>query len=146
MSQNNEETAECGAALCGDTGLVSARLNIYTGAEGGSGSITCYLSQPKNIKFFCKEECKAEGILIKTEDVRGQNGRFSTEYKGKSSGRGVLTVTITNLTKSDSGRYRCGFGTDLVPDSYWDFEIRVSDGEFLLTVFKPDLLSEFNNV
>ncbi|XP_030278829.1 polymeric immunoglobulin receptor-like [Sparus aurata] len=115
------------SALCGDTGLVSAKLNIYTGAEGGSGSITCYISKPKNIKFFCKEECKAEGILVKTEDVRGQNGRFSTEYEGESSGRGVLTVTITNLTKSDTGQYRCGLGTDLVPDSYSDFEIRVSD-------------------
>ncbi|XP_073326747.1 polymeric immunoglobulin receptor-like [Pagrus major] len=114
------------SALCGDTGLVSAKLNIFTGAEGGSGSMLCYLS-PKNIKFFCKEECKAEDILIKTEDVRAQNGRFSTEYKVESSGRGVLTVTITDLTKSDAGRYRCGSGTDLVPDSYSDFEIRVSD-------------------
>ncbi|XP_030278817.1 uncharacterized protein LOC115584971 [Sparus aurata] len=115
------------SALCGDTGLVSAKLNIYTGAEGGRGSITCYISKPKNIKFFCKEECKAEGILIKTEDVRGQNGRFSIEYKRESSGRGVLTVTITNLTKSDSGQYRSGLGTDLVPDKYCDFDIRVSD-------------------
>ncbi|XP_030278830.1 polymeric immunoglobulin receptor-like [Sparus aurata] len=115
------------SALCGDTGLVSAKLSIYTGAEGGNGSITCYISKPKNIKFFCKEECKAEGILVKTEDVRAQNGRFSTEYKGESSGRGVLTVTITNLTKSDAGQYRCGLGTALVPDSYADFEIGVSD-------------------
>ncbi|XP_073325611.1 polymeric immunoglobulin receptor-like [Pagrus major] len=115
------------SALCGDTGLVSAKFNIYTGAEGGSGSMSCYLSQPKNTKFFCKEECKAEDILVKTEDVRAQNGRFSTEYEVESSGRGVLTVTITDLTKSDAGRYRCGSGTDLVPDSYSDFEIRVSD-------------------
>ena len=132
-------------ALCGDNGLVSAKLNIYTGAEGGNGSMSCYLP-PKNIKFFCKEECKAEGILIRTEDVRAQNGRFSTEYRGESSGIGILTVTIKNLTKADAGRYRSGLGTDLVPESYCNFEIRVSDGEFLLKVFKPDLFSEFNNV
>ena len=123
-------------ALCGDTGLVSAKLNIFTGAEGTSGSITCYISQHKKMKFLCKEECKGEGILIKTVDIRAQNGRFSIEYKRKSSGRGVLTVTITNLTKSDAGRYRSGLGTDLVLDSYRDFEIRVSDGEFLQEVFK----------
>ncbi|XP_036959313.1 uncharacterized protein LOC119022476 isoform X2 [Acanthopagrus latus] len=115
------------SALCGDTGLVSAKLNIFTGAEGTSGSITCYISQHKKMKFLCKEECKGEGILIKTVDIRAQNGRFSIEYKRKSSGRGVLTVTITNLTKSDAGRYRSGLGTDLVLDSYRDFEIRVSD-------------------
>ncbi|KAM8755128.1 uncharacterized protein AB9X84_011702 isoform 2-T2 [Acanthopagrus schlegelii] len=115
------------SALCGDTGLVSAKLNIFTGAEGTSGSITCYISQHKKMKFLCKEECKGEGILIKTVDVRAQNGRFSIEYKRKSSGRGVLTVTITNVTRSDAGRYRSGLGSDLVPDSYRDFEIRVSD-------------------
>ncbi|XP_036959327.1 polymeric immunoglobulin receptor-like [Acanthopagrus latus] len=115
------------SALCGDTGLVSARLHIFTGAEGGRGSISCYLSRPKTTKYFCKEECEAENTLVKTVDIRAQNGRFSTEYRGESSGRGVLTVTITNLTKSDAGRYRCGLGTDLVQDSYWDFEIRVSD-------------------
>ncbi|XP_030278828.1 polymeric immunoglobulin receptor-like isoform X2 [Sparus aurata] len=116
------------SALCGDTGLVSARLHIFTGAEGGRGSISCHLHQPNNTKFFCKEECKGEGILIRTEDVRAQNGRFSTVYRGEySSGIGILTVTIKNLTMSDAGRYRCGFGTDLVPQSYTDFEVRVSD-------------------
>ena len=55
-------------------------------------------------------------------------------------------MTITNLTMSDAGRYRCGFGTDLAPDSYADFELRVSDGEFLLKIHKPDLFSEINDV
>ncbi|XP_030278836.1 polymeric immunoglobulin receptor-like [Sparus aurata] len=115
------------SALCGDTGLVSARLHIFTGAEGGRGSISCYLHHPNNTKFFCKEECRGEGILIRTEDVRAQNGRFSTEYRGESSGIGILTVTIKNLTMSDAGRYRCGLGTDMFPESYADFEVRVSD-------------------
>ena len=133
-------------ALCGDTGLVSARLHIFTGAEGGRGSISCYLHHPNTTKYFCKEECEGDGILVKTEDIRAQNGRFSTEYRRESSGIGVLTVTITNLTMSDAGRYRCGLGTDLAPDSYSDFVIRVSDGEFLLQIHKPDILSEFSDV
>uniref|UniRef100_A0A671YSP9 Immunoglobulin V-set domain-containing protein n=1 Tax=Sparus aurata TaxID=8175 RepID=A0A671YSP9_SPAAU len=127
---------------CSMTRVLHAKLSIFTGAEGGSGSIKCYLHQPKNIKFFCKEECKAEDILVKTKDVRGQNSRFSTEYEGESSGIGVLTVSITNLTKSDAGRYRSGLGTDLVPDTYCDFDIRVSDGEFLL----KDSFNGFDNV
>ncbi|XP_037627290.1 cell wall integrity and stress response component 2-like [Sebastes umbrosus] len=118
--------------LCGgNTRLVSAKLNIYTGAEGGNGSLDCHFSSYGSRKFFCKNECKAEDILIKTDDVRAQSGRFSTEYSNRSSGGGFLTVTITHLTKSDAGRYRYGLGKTLVPDSYSDFEVRVSDGPLL---------------
>ncbi len=45
-------------------------------------------------------------------------------------------MTITQLTKSDSGRYWCGSGRFLTPDSYQLFEIIVVDGEFLLKVIK----------
>ncbi|XP_037628687.1 uncharacterized protein LOC119489845 [Sebastes umbrosus] len=120
------------SALCGgNTRLVSAKVNIFIGAEGGNGSITCSLSLYGSRKFFCKNKCKAEDILLKTDDVRAQSGRFSTEYTNRSSGGGTLTVTITHLTKSDAGRYRCGSGKTLVPESYTDFEVRVSDGPLL---------------
>ncbi|XP_051281674.1 polymeric immunoglobulin receptor-like isoform X2 [Dicentrarchus labrax] len=116
------------SALCGgDSGLVSARLNLYTGAVGGSGTINCPLRLSGSNKFFCKEECKAEDILIRTDGVTAHSGRYSIKYRNDSSERGTLSVTITDLTKSDSGRYRCGLGQTLVPDSYIDFEIRVSD-------------------
>ncbi|XP_051282844.1 polymeric immunoglobulin receptor-like [Dicentrarchus labrax] len=116
------------SALCGgDSGLVSARLNLYTGAVGGSGTLECTLRLSGSNKFFCKKECKAEDILIKTDGVRAHSGRYSIKYRNDSPERGILSVTITNLTKSDSGRYRCGLGQTLVPGSYRDFEIRVSD-------------------
>ncbi|XP_040007863.1 uncharacterized protein LOC120803462 isoform X2 [Xiphias gladius] len=116
------------SALCGgDSGLVRAKLNIYTGAEGGNGTLNCYLTLPGSRKFLCKGECKGENILIKTDDVRANNGRFSLEYRNKSAERGIVSVTFTHLTKTDSGWYRCGLGTSLVPDSYTDFDIRVSD-------------------
>ncbi|XP_040007865.1 polymeric immunoglobulin receptor-like isoform X4 [Xiphias gladius] len=118
------------SALCGgDSGLVRAKLNIYTGAEGGNGTLNCYLTLPGSRKFLCKGECKGENILIKTDDVRANNGRFSLEYRNKSAERGIVSVTFTHLTKTDSGWYRCGLGTSLVPDSYTDFDIRVSDAE-----------------
>ncbi|XP_042347766.1 polymeric immunoglobulin receptor-like isoform X2 [Plectropomus leopardus] len=120
------------SALCaGNAGLVSAKPNTYAIAEGGTDSIKCTLTLSGNMKFFCKDECKAEDILIKTEDVRAQSGRFSIKYKNESSGRGILRVTITNVSKSDSGRYRCGLGKTLAPKSYRDFEVRVLDAALL---------------
>lgn len=83
------------------------------------------------MKFFCKDECKAEGILIKTNAVKAKSDRYSVEYREElESERGTLSVTITDLTESDSGRYRCGLGSSMVPDSSSDFEVRVSDSEF----------------
>ena len=54
-----------------------------------------------------------------------------------------MTVAITQLTKSDSGRYRFGLGGSLVPDDYRDIDVRVTDGEFLLKVTKPDIFTMF---
>ncbi|XP_071314835.1 polymeric immunoglobulin receptor-like [Trachinotus anak] len=117
------------SALCGgNSGLVSANPPVYTGPEGGSGTINCYLTLSGSWRFFCKNKCKEEDVLIRTDGVRANSGRYSTEYKDGSSGRGILSVTITHLTQSDSGRYRCGLGKSSVPDSYTDFEVRVSDG------------------
>ncbi|XP_027131410.1 polymeric immunoglobulin receptor-like isoform X4 [Larimichthys crocea] len=117
-------------SLCGGDS-VSAKLNIYAGAEGGNGTINCRLSPSGRTKFFCKDECEAKDILIKTDGVRAQSGRYSTTYRNNSSGRESLSVTITHLIKSDSGRYRCGLGKNLVPNSYWDFEVRVLDASLL---------------
>ncbi|KAL7399600.1 hypothetical protein ABVT39_027466 [Epinephelus coioides] len=116
------------SALCGgNTGLVSAKLIIYTGAEGGTSSISCHLTLTGNMKFFCRNECKGEDILIRTDDVTAQNGRYSIAYSNGSSGIGILTVTITRLTKSDAGRYRCGLGKTSAPHSYQEFGLRLSD-------------------
>ncbi|XP_042265110.1 polymeric immunoglobulin receptor-like [Thunnus maccoyii] len=111
----------------GNTGLVNA-INLFAGAEGGSGSIICSLTSSGSTKFFCKGECKEEDILIKTDDVTAQSGRYSIRYEDGSSGRRTVTVTFTQLTKSDSGRYRCGLGGSSAPDAYTDFDITVIDG------------------
>lgn len=94
----------------------------------------CYLPLSGSMKFFCREQCKEEDVLIKTGGARANRDRYSIEYKDGSSGRGILHMTFTHLSKSDSGQYRCGLGKSLLPDSFWDFEIRVSDGKFLLKV------------
>ncbi|XP_044207438.1 uncharacterized protein LOC122982316 [Thunnus albacares] len=114
----------------GNTGLVNA-INLYAGAEGGSGSVSCPFTSSGSTKFFCKGECKEEDIFIKTDDVTAQSGRYSIRYKDGSSGRRSVTVTITQLTKSDSGRYRCGLGGSSAPDAYRDFDVIVIDAATL---------------
>ncbi|XP_067449737.1 CMRF35-like molecule 5 [Thunnus thynnus] len=91
----------------------------------------CSFTSSGSTKFFCKGECKEEDILIKTDDVTAQSGRYSIRYEDGSSGRRTVTVYITQLTKSDSGQYRCGLGGSSVPDSYWDFELTVIDAATL---------------
>ncbi|XP_067449740.1 polymeric immunoglobulin receptor-like [Thunnus thynnus] len=110
----------------GNTGLINA-IDLFAGAEGGNGSWSCHFTSSGSTKFFCKGECKEEDILIKTDNVTDQSGRYSIKYKDGSSGRRTVTVTITQLTKSDSGRYRCGLGGSSVPDDYSDFDITITD-------------------
>ncbi|CAI5659871.1 unnamed protein product [Oreochromis niloticus] len=77
-------------------------------------------------QFFCKNECKNEGeILIDTTNNKAVSGRYSIEYRpGSTPG---LYATITQVTKSDTGRYICGYGNPLSPDSYQSLNILVID-------------------
>ncbi|XP_039874850.1 polymeric immunoglobulin receptor-like isoform X1 [Simochromis diagramma] len=107
---------------------VEAKHNIWSAAEGGNASFVCYLTLSGSTKFFCKEKCeRAEDILIKTDGSTAQSGRYSINYKDGSPGRGIVSATFTHMIKSDSGMYRCGLGRPSVPDSYFDFEVRVSN-------------------
>ncbi|XP_041668525.1 uncharacterized protein LOC121526166 [Cheilinus undulatus] len=116
------------SALC----PVTAKLNIYTGATGGNGTILCGFTAHGDKKFFCKHDCKGENILVETHGVMAANGRYSISYTevstaGSSSEQSNLAVTITNLTKSDSARYRCGIEETNTTQVYADFEVRVVD-------------------
>lgn len=80
--------------------------------------------------FFCKDECKKEeDILIETDQKSLQRGRYSIEYiEGSAFG---LYVNITQVTKSDMGQYKCGYGRALSKDSSSiTFTVIVIDGEF----------------
>ncbi|XP_025757918.1 polymeric immunoglobulin receptor isoform X3 [Oreochromis niloticus] len=108
--------------------LVKAKLNIWSAAEGGNASLNCYITLPGSTKFFCKEKCERdEDILIKTDGSTAQSGRYSINYKDGSSGNRIVSVTFTHMIKSDSGMYRCALGRASAPDSYYDFEVRVSN-------------------
>ncbi|XP_044206476.1 cell wall protein RTB1-like isoform X4 [Thunnus albacares] len=96
------------------------------GTVGGDMTYPCIDSVNLSRKFFCKDECKKEeDILVETEENRAHNGRYSIEYReGSTYG---LYVTITQLKKSDTGRYRCGYGRASSPDSSETFSIFVVD-------------------
>ncbi|XP_075953276.1 uncharacterized protein LOC142955876 isoform X7 [Anarhichas minor] len=111
-----------------NTGLINAEI-ISTGTEGGNITVGCKFNFSARKKIFCKEPCEEGDILIETEDVTAQSGRYSITYtEGAYPVRStVLYVSITKLTKSDAGKYRCGLHRYLTPSSYQDIEIRVEE-------------------
>ncbi|XP_071333562.1 uncharacterized protein [Trachinotus anak] len=119
-----------------ETKVFNAGRGVLTGTEGGNITVKCSFNFSGRKKFFCKEECRKQGILIETEGVRSQRGRYSIEYEeGFFPAKSTLVyVTITQLNKSDSGRYSCGLERTLGPDGYKEFKITVVDAP---TISKP---------
>ncbi|XP_038566199.1 uncharacterized protein LOC119896828 [Micropterus salmoides] len=117
------------APLAGNFGFI----RTYT--EGENVTRGCSVTNYRRQKFFCKNECKKEeDIIIETDENRAQSGRYSIEYKeGSAFG---LYVSVTQVTKSDTGQYRCGYGRALSPDSSNRIKFMVIDAP---TTSKPDL-------
>ncbi|XP_025758416.1 uncharacterized protein LOC112843615 [Oreochromis niloticus] len=89
-------------------------------------TLVCAYTGYGHRKFFCKNECKNEGeILIDTTNNKSESGRYSIEHRPGSMY--ALYATITQLTKSDTGRYICGYGNPLSPDSYESEYVLVID-------------------
>ncbi|XP_045912808.1 uncharacterized protein LOC123975391 isoform X2 [Micropterus dolomieu] len=109
----------------GKTGLINAE--IHNGIEGGNITVKCSFTFSGSRKIFCRNECEEKDILVETAGDRAQSGRYSIEYTGRVFSSELMNVSITNLTKSDSGRYRCRLDRDWAPDSYEEFVIRVED-------------------
>ncbi|XP_051280343.1 uncharacterized protein LOC127376930 isoform X2 [Dicentrarchus labrax] len=123
----------------GNTGFIKKEIPVRTGTEGGNITVGCsfVFIFSRERKVLCKEKCEGKDILIETTDNRAQRGRYSIEYKEGSFGlsSSVLYVSITKLTKSDSGRYRCWLDRRFLLDSSKDFELRVEDAP---TASKPN--------
>ncbi|XP_067449725.1 CMRF35-like molecule 5 [Thunnus thynnus] len=118
----------------GNIGLINAEIHSFTGTEGQSITVECPFTNTGERKYFCKDECEKKDILVEMNNNRAQSGRYSMEYKETRAGS-RLDVTITQLTKSDSGRYGCGLEKFFI-DPYMEFQIIVKDAP---STSKPNL-------
>ncbi|KAI9515668.1 hypothetical protein NQZ68_023318 [Dissostichus eleginoides] len=112
----------------GNVGLVSAQHSVYSGIEGENVRVECSFTSYRIRKFFCKEPCRQKDILIETTNATAQRGRYRIDHEDRHH-----FVTISQLTKSDSGRYRCGVdtGTFFTTVSYDYIEIIVVDAKLV---------------
>ncbi|XP_044206865.1 hepatitis A virus cellular receptor 1 homolog isoform X1 [Thunnus albacares] len=135
----------CHALICfffltlqdGNIGLINAEIHSFTGTEGQNITVECPFTRTGDRKYFCtvlyEDEC--EEYILKMNNNRAQRGRYIMEYKNTRAGS-RLYVTITQLTKSDSGHYRCGLDIPFWFDPYMEFQIIVKDAP---STSKPNL-------
>ncbi|XP_026223991.1 polymeric immunoglobulin receptor-like isoform X2 [Anabas testudineus] len=109
-----------------DGNTVNTNILINEGVEGGDVHVLCPLKSPGTAKFFCKEQCEEEDVLIETRAQRAQSGRYSISHDKRFSEE-TLLVSITQLSKSDAGLYRCGVGAPSSSTSYRNIELIVVD-------------------
>ncbi|XP_023812741.1 uncharacterized protein LOC105354459 isoform X2 [Oryzias latipes] len=107
--------------------LVDAETNIYAKREGEDITVRCYLGYLGSRKLLCKETCEEGNILIDTYGDEDQRGRYSIKYKSHPFTSSILDVTITKLTKSDSGWYRCKLCEGWSPDSEDNLKLIVTE-------------------
>ncbi|XP_060914186.1 uncharacterized protein LOC132990125 isoform X1 [Labrus mixtus] len=110
-------------------------IGVREGTEGGNIEVGCSFTSSGRRKVFCRKDCEDEDILCNTTDVSAQCGRYSIELRKNELLSTVFYVSITNLTKSDSGSYTCWLDRYLPPDSTKTFELRVKDAT---TTSKPN--------
>ena len=93
------------------------------GELGGDVTIKCSHSNAEsNVKYFCKDPCEDEDVLITSRQIR--RGRYSITDKGDT-----FYVTISRLTEGDAGTYQCR-----IQRALWD-----TSNEVVLTVVKGEL-------
>ncbi|KAM4571093.1 uncharacterized protein V3H82_010808 isoform 2-T2 [Fundulus diaphanus] len=106
----------------------------HTEKEGTNITVACSFSFSGSRRFFCRETCEGENILIETTEDSFQKGRYGIQYKKTDSlTNDIMYVSITGLKKSDSGRYRCGLGTMWLRHD--DFDLVVTEAS---TTSEPD--------
>ncbi|XP_023190564.1 uncharacterized protein LOC111608778 isoform X3 [Xiphophorus maculatus] len=110
----------------------------FYGVPGGEINIECSFPSSGEWKIFCRKNCKKKNILIETRKTSDENGRYRIESDGNN--QYDFVVSISALTQSDSGWYRCGLRTFSSRYSYQDFELVVAeavlDGNDVPDLFK----------
>ncbi|XP_053280073.1 uncharacterized protein LOC128441962 isoform X1 [Pleuronectes platessa] len=105
---------------------VSAEILTYSANEGETIRVK-YSFRSYGSRKFCRGRCEAGDVLIETEENEARNGRYSIKYEKPGDAEGDLTVTMTNVSKSDSGMYHFGLGSD--SSLYREFKILIHDAQ-----------------
>lgn len=120
------------------TELMKNSSLVLTETVGDNITFLCNAAATGNTTFLCKSPCtKAEDVLLDTSNVTAHSSRYSIEKKSAY----LLSVTITKVTKSDTGLYKCGYGKPLTPLSSSQLQILIIDGEYDLKTMKIILYS-----
>ncbi|XP_017313222.1 CMRF35-like molecule 1 isoform X2 [Ictalurus punctatus] len=104
--------------------LLSARSFVISGIkmngyEGQSITIECsHVWANGNRKYFCKDPCKEEKDVV-ADSVKPLHVRYQVQDRGN-----VFTVTITDLKKTDSGKYWCAVDR-MLGDTYTEVSLTV---------------------
>lgn len=114
--------------LCIDTYFTALRYKTsgfeISGYERSSVSITCsHKWAERNKKYFCKDPCADQDILIDSE--KSSTGKYRLNDSGA-----VFTVEIFRLEKKDAGKYWCAVDR-LLRDTYNEVILKVLDGKLI---------------
>ncbi|XP_039460479.1 uncharacterized protein LOC116311862 isoform X3 [Oreochromis aureus] len=138
VSYRQFEVVVAEALLDGDD---PAQLKHFYKETGSSLTVGCYFNQSGGQKFFCRGECGEDKVLLQTDDEDASKDRYRIGYRGTSEetyrGQGIVYVTITQLTESDSGQYRCSLNRSQA--SFRLFVLSVTD--VVQSAFSPSLTS-----
>ncbi|XP_060938538.1 CMRF35-like molecule 9 isoform X1 [Limanda limanda] len=99
------------------TEAISVKGNL-----GGDVTIKCtHLIAYWNFKYFCKDPCEDEDVLIRSNEI--STGRYSIKEEGNT-----FYVTISRLTEGDAGTYWCGIDR-VGKDSFKEVVLTVVKGK-----------------
>nr|XP_024662309.1 uncharacterized protein LOC105941287 isoform X2 [Maylandia zebra] len=131
------------------------QLKHFDKETGSSLTVGCSFNPAGGHKYLCRGECGEHEVLLQTDGEDDFKNRYRIGFRGTSEekykGGGILYVTITQLTESDSGRYRCSLNPAVGQGSFRDFEINVTDvvqsaSSPSLTTEQPEKTSEGTTV
>ena len=106
--------------------VVETKPLRIAGHVGGSVDFTCrnwnVWTSYDYPKYLCKGPCSKDEDII----IRAGSGKFATTDRIRvHTTVNDLHVSMTKLSKSDSGRYTCGLERPAMEDSYIEVDLNV---------------------